>query len=41
VSSIDKRGEALLTLDDLQQDGIAVVIANAVATAAACLPAAG
>jgi hypothetical protein len=40
VSSIDKRGEALLTLNDLKRDGIAVVIADAVAKAAVCLPAA-
>lgn len=40
VSSIDQRGEAPLTLDDLQRGGIAVVIADAVAKGAACLPAA-
>lgn len=40
VSSIDKRGEELLTLDDLQRDNIAVVISDAIAKAVACLPAA-
>lgn len=39
VSSIDKRGEALRTLDDLQRDGIAAAVIEALAEAAGCLPA--